>query len=526
MNEPFSEELLSAYVDGELSASERAEVERWLEQHPSARDKLEDFRRLSQMFGNLPRTEVPDEFRTQVLQRAERRMLLPDPAAPRKPGGKRGWLLALAAPLASAAVLVLTVQFLERGEAKRGKQVALEAERLAAPAVHDRFRKDRIVAEPFDAPISELGSNVTTDGTLVAPANPQLAAIDEAVHRLLESRSEDKVMSVVKVYVADRASGLVLMQRILEDNNIPGERRVYQREAGEKRDADPQAALSGNDALYIVAEPEELIAAFTEMLNRRHPDLRVDVEAPVALAMLDDASRIQFQKVEKEFAEINQRRDDADWQAAPAPAAAKPTDSKPAGLSGKAPAALRPIQPDQGSESAALQKGAADQKQNADKEVSQKNMAAGQKKSEAAVPAGPAEKTQSSQPNVANQSNGNKNADQPRNSASMRGSASISGRRAEPAEGDANRQMSVYSNSNSRQAVVNLSPAFESRQRNSPARREANYDPPGNKPTGAASRPTPADEVSSEAGKAPIEEKLQQQPALVRMLIVIEPEER
>ena len=36
MKQPHSEELLSAYIDGELSAQERAEVERWLERsaHP------------------------------------------------------------------------------------------------------------------------------------------------------------------------------------------------------------------------------------------------------------------------------------------------------------------------------------------------------------------------------------------------------------------------------------------------------------------------------------------------------------
>ena len=77
MNEQFSEEFLSAYVDGELSAQSRAAVERWLERSPEARQKLEDFRQLSRLFGDLSRTEVPDEFSTEVLHLAERRMLLP-----------------------------------------------------------------------------------------------------------------------------------------------------------------------------------------------------------------------------------------------------------------------------------------------------------------------------------------------------------------------------------------------------------------------------------------------------------------
>src|SRR5260221_6011492 len=77
MRERFSEEILSAYVDGELPPRERAEVEQWLEDSPEARQRLEGFRRLSTLFANLPRIEIPLEFPTRVLQLAERRMLLP-----------------------------------------------------------------------------------------------------------------------------------------------------------------------------------------------------------------------------------------------------------------------------------------------------------------------------------------------------------------------------------------------------------------------------------------------------------------
>jgi len=521
MNEPFSEELLSAYVDGELSASERAEVERWLEQHPAARDRVEDFRRLSQMFGNLSRTEMPLEFRTEVLQRAERRMLLPDPATPASKG--RGWLLALAAPLAAAAVLVLTVQILDRGEVKQGEFAGVDPEHPAKPAARGRISNDFIVAEQFDTPFSDLESTVNTDGTPAAPVNPQLAAIDDAVHRIIESRPEDKVLSVVKVYVADRANGLVLMQKVLEDNNIPVERGEHPAPA--KPDAAPLDDGSRNDALYIVAEPEELIAAFTEMLNRRHPDLRVDVEAPVALAMLDDASRIQFQAVEKEFAASNLRRDNADGQADQAPAgAAKPTGAKPGMISGKAPADVRAAQAEQGLESAILRKDSSDQKQNADKEVAQKKMMVNRKKGDASpeVPSDPGAKAQADRPNVANRSS---NPELQQYSKQMKSAASNSARRAEPSEGEGNRQASGYSNS--RQAVVNLSPAFENRQRNSLSKREAISDqPPGDKSRAAAPRPTAADELAPDAARtAAVEEKLQQ-PALVRMLIVIEPEGR
>src|SRR5262245_51346713 len=110
MKEPFSEEILSAYLDGELSPDERARVERRLERDPRAREQVEDFRRLSQLFAGLPRTELPASFASEVLQLAERRMLIPDGAAgPARQRASR-WLLGAVASMAAAAALLLIVQ--------------------------------------------------------------------------------------------------------------------------------------------------------------------------------------------------------------------------------------------------------------------------------------------------------------------------------------------------------------------------------------------------------------------------------
>src|SRR5262249_54050343 len=110
MKHPYSEEILSAYVDGELTDQERSEVEHWLESSPGARERLEDFRGLARLFPSLPRTEVPQEFPTKVLQLAEQRMLLPEATA-NSPGRRlRRWFIAGGASLVSAAMLVVWVQ--------------------------------------------------------------------------------------------------------------------------------------------------------------------------------------------------------------------------------------------------------------------------------------------------------------------------------------------------------------------------------------------------------------------------------
>src|SRR5205085_12076191 len=102
MSELFSDEFLSAYLDGELSPQERAAVERWIERAPEARQRLDDFRGLSRLFGDLSRTELPREFPTEVMHLAERRMLLPDAAAANGRMQIRGWTLALAATATAA----------------------------------------------------------------------------------------------------------------------------------------------------------------------------------------------------------------------------------------------------------------------------------------------------------------------------------------------------------------------------------------------------------------------------------------
>src|SRR5579864_1677183 len=119
MKEPFSDEILSAYIDGELSPRERSEVESWLETSSAAREKLDDFRRLSTLFDGLPRADVPSEFPSTVLQLAERRMLLPESrvvsagvlsarvVSARRRIGR--WVLAGGVSIASAAILFLIV---------------------------------------------------------------------------------------------------------------------------------------------------------------------------------------------------------------------------------------------------------------------------------------------------------------------------------------------------------------------------------------------------------------------------------
>lgn len=65
-------ELLSAYLDGEVTATERAEAQRLLESNSAARELLEDLRRNTSALQSLPRTTAPIEIAERVRQRIER----------------------------------------------------------------------------------------------------------------------------------------------------------------------------------------------------------------------------------------------------------------------------------------------------------------------------------------------------------------------------------------------------------------------------------------------------------------------
>jgi hypothetical protein len=68
-------ELLSAYLDGELTAAERAAVEQVLAADPQARQWLDELRALSHTLRALPRHKLDEDLSRRVLEIAERRIL-------------------------------------------------------------------------------------------------------------------------------------------------------------------------------------------------------------------------------------------------------------------------------------------------------------------------------------------------------------------------------------------------------------------------------------------------------------------
>jgi hypothetical protein len=75
MNEKIPEELISAYIDGELTSDEQVRVEQALLEDPQSQQLLEDLQALHDRLQAIPRSEPSQDYTQQILRRAERAIL-------------------------------------------------------------------------------------------------------------------------------------------------------------------------------------------------------------------------------------------------------------------------------------------------------------------------------------------------------------------------------------------------------------------------------------------------------------------
>lgn len=98
------DERLSAYLDDEVTAAERADVEAWLETSPTGRAQLAEMIELSQLLKDIAAPPAPGEIRAAVLQTLERRNALVPAAMPVRRSHVREWFVSAAAGAITAAL--------------------------------------------------------------------------------------------------------------------------------------------------------------------------------------------------------------------------------------------------------------------------------------------------------------------------------------------------------------------------------------------------------------------------------------
>jgi hypothetical protein len=213
-----SEELLSAYLDGECTADEQADIEAQMVANPELRQLADELRAVRASLELLPQYRLPVQFAESVQRRAEREVLTGNgepshggvtvgagnavaPPSPQVivPGDRQGWarpyLWTLAALAAAIVILVTNREPVERTEIASGPQPSrgVEPDKLAADsgvkssvAVKSERRNELADSPSADAPVAASDES-KSDAKEISPRNYAEGVLDAKADRAPES---------------------------------------------------------------------------------------------------------------------------------------------------------------------------------------------------------------------------------------------------------------------------------------------------------------------------------------------------
>jgi len=217
MNDLSQNELLSAYLDGELTAAEQAEMERLLAQNAVARQLLDELRALRNTLQALPQEQLAEDLSRQVLRVAERRMLTEE-----EPGVAEDGSMA-SMPLGRS----LFRRFLNR---RTMTWLALMATVAIMIRISERWQGVRPVAEAEKQ--VALARPAQPAGSPAAPPSIQSAGKDGVkVDQALFARQTLKVaharesVAVIRCNISSDAARKRAFEKLLDANGVPWRQR-------------------------------------------------------------------------------------------------------------------------------------------------------------------------------------------------------------------------------------------------------------------------------------------------------------
>ncbi|MHB8898896.1 MAG: anti-sigma factor family protein [Thermoguttaceae bacterium] len=256
-------ELLSAYIDGELTADERAKVEQLLNDNPEARQLVDELRSLSLSLQSLSPYKLDADLAERVLRQAEREMLA-QPASPLprfhqvdvpefRPGSLARRFLHRRNFMWSALAIAVAVMLMlnESGRNKTGPTtVALGPDRPAAGSV-DFVPSLEAVEEPAVAQASEPKESVPqAPGGAGSTAGPAMVA---RTAPLAASDGSDRNEASTAAPKNDTAPLLVLQCQLAENRTGQQSLAELLNEAGVSPD-EPLPADGGPIELTLTTE--------------------------------------------------------------------------------------------------------------------------------------------------------------------------------------------------------------------------------------------------------------------------------
>jgi anti-sigma factor RsiW len=174
-HDEFDDELLSAYVDGELTAAERSQVEPRLRNDPAAASLVDELRTLSSTIKSLPRETLGRDLRAGVLAEVEQARAdldrhgpatLPMTPIDRRQGIRRGLVWSA---LAIAATVVVAV-FQPADVEQEGRDLARAEKRKAEVEQLDRTERQLRAIGGEGGEGGRATADKFEDGTLAADA--------------------------------------------------------------------------------------------------------------------------------------------------------------------------------------------------------------------------------------------------------------------------------------------------------------------------------------------------------------------
>jgi hypothetical protein len=266
MNIPPEEEMLSAYVDGELTGPERAEVEAWLTTDAAARHLLDELRAVRDLVGALPHQHLTEDLSASVLELAERRMLSePAPAVESTPapffwsGSARRFLGRRALTWAALAVGLALV-------------IALSPRERPSPVTPT-------------APVDSVVKATTQEPRVVPELRPMPEGGIVSQNRQSAPPKQKPAILLVKCFVraeADRNlfNSIMARQRIVRDDSDQLINEAVDLLGVRAKQTPPQGLVAVDDPRYVYTEAnaqqiEGLLAALASR-TRDFPALTVE----------------------------------------------------------------------------------------------------------------------------------------------------------------------------------------------------------------------------------------------------------
>jgi hypothetical protein len=279
--------LLSAYLDGELTAEETQAVETHLENSETARHTLDELRSLSNFLSQLQPESAPQALHNTLLNSPQ-----PTPTTTRTQ--RRPWIAAAAAALTTVAALVMLAL------------VPQWSPWPTSPTASDESDMAAVDKTPSSSPQLAMSDTATASGDSGAGFGPSATNAPRPPNELLFDSTPDnaevgQILSaidtsgdravVVRLTVVDIQQGLTSLRLLLQKHEIasvdlPAD--TARRNAGDGQPADKSLAQGGQLVSVVVqASSEQMSQAMAEL--RREVVSEMQLAGTLQIATLETA---------------------------------------------------------------------------------------------------------------------------------------------------------------------------------------------------------------------------------------------